>query len=222
MTDAPTADVPPPAPHGDATAPRRPPAPAPFSRDELRAALTRPGRALEVALGDGPRLRASIDDGAVPWRLVQLLAACATLAALPYGFVLGASAWWKIATLYAGSMLLCWPSLQVFGTYLGSRRQPMQTLALALTVASTAALFTFGFAPILWFLDVTMASGDRINARDAGTVLLALAFAGGLRHGSRCFSARDEGVPRALSFAIWLLLVTFVTCRMARTLDLLP
>lgn len=229
MTDP---ELPPPDPTPDPLpAPRvRPaaaaalPAPRPFDDGELAAVLRRPAQALAVVLAERQRLAASIGSGSAPWRLVLLLLACTALAALPYGLVLGLPAWWKIAALFGGSVLLCYPSLQVFGSYLGSRLQPLQNLALALVIAAVAALFTLGFCPIVWFLQATMRQGDWIDAAKVSVVLLAAALLAGLAQLTHCVALDRTLRPQPTSYGLllaWQLLVLFVTLRMARALDLL-
>jgi hypothetical protein len=196
----------------------------PFSAAELGAALRRPSRSFEVVLAGDGRLAASIAAQSAPWRLVAVLAACASVAAVPYGLVRGADAWWRIAALYAGSVLLCVPSLQVFGTFLGSRLQPVQSLALSLLIASIAALFTLGFFPIVWFLGRTMHAGDWITDDSASVALLLVAYVAGLAGFVRCATGASSLLPARGALPpllVWLCLVTFVTQRMARELGLL-
>jgi hypothetical protein len=198
--------------------------PTPFAAAELRGVLRDPAQALEIVLAARPRLAASIAAVGRPWPLVAVLALCTTVASLPYGLVLGASAFWKVTVLFGGSVLLCFPSLQVFGAYLGSRLQPVQNLALSLVIASVAALFTLGFAPIAWFLTATMAQGDWIDAHDVSLVLLAAALVAGLGQLTRCVRLEAGLLPNRSSLAVlvaWQALVVFVTLRMARALGLL-
>jgi len=211
----------------EASAPGQPPTtspPIPFDAPELRAVLRRPARALEVVLAERPRLAASIAAADHSWQLAGILALCTAVASLPYGFVLGAASFWKVAVLYGGSVLLCLPSLHVFGAYLGSHLQPVQNLALSLVVASVAALFTLGFAPVVWFLEATMAQGDWIDAGDASVALLAGALAAGLAQLTRCAGLDRLLLPCRSSrwvLVAWQALVVFVALRMARALDLL-
>jgi hypothetical protein len=211
-----------------ATHPETPPSPVaaalaePYSSGELRLLLQNPGRTFDVVLAGRERLAATIGAGRTPWLLVSVLLLCTTLASLPYGIVRGAECWWKIAALLGGSTLLCFPSLQVFGAYLGCRLRPIQNLALALVISSVAALFTLGFCPIVWFLGQTMAVGDWIDADVASLVMLAAALAAGLAQLTRCASTdpslRANGSLPLL--AVWQLLVAFVALRMARALGL--
>ena len=126
--------------------------------------------------------------------------------------------------LFLGSVLLCFPSLQVFGSYLGVRMHPAQNLAIALVIPSAAALFTFGFAPIYWFLDFTMPV-------DAGTqggtvtrvVLLVFSLLLALSHLNRCLFADSNLKVLRENWALWVgwqVLLVFLTYRMAETLDM--
>ena len=195
----------------------------PFTTDELRTLLRDPGRTFDVVLARRARLAASIAAPDDLRALVVVLLACTVLAAIPYGLVHGIASWWRIAALFGGSTLLCYPSLQVFGSYLGSELRPAQNAALALLVSSVAALFTLGFSPILWFLGLTMATGDRIDAGTASIVMLALALLAGLAQLSQClFGDRGLRTGRSVAlFLFWQLLLLFVALRMARALGLL-
>lgn len=121
-------------------------------------------------------------------------------------------------------MLLCSPSLQVFGAWIGCRLRSGQTLALALVVAAVAALFSLGFAPILWFLDVTMRDGDWIDAADVARLLLGCSLLAGLVQLLQSVLARPQVLrSRGGAWLLlgWELLVLGVTWRMARVLGLL-
>lgn len=225
----PVAPPPPTAPQPDATPPITAPvsvaavvAAVPIGDDELRTLLREPGRAFDLLLGNRERLAATIRDDRPPRTLCLALLVATVLASLPFGLVHGGAAAWKIAALLGGSVLLCWPSLQVFASYLGTPLRPAQSLALALTIAAVAALFTLGFAPILWFLRVTMTAGDHIDATDAACGMLALALLAGLWQLARC-SGADARLRNHRSFVlllVWQLLVVFVAVRMARALAL--
>jgi len=216
MTDVPAFAPPSSADPTPAAAPAEP-----YSITELQLVLRRPGSAFDLVLARRDRLAATITTGSAVWWLALVLLACTALASLPYGFVRGTSAWWKVGVLFSGSVLLCYPALQVFGAYLGSRMQPAQNLALALVVSSVAALFTLGFFPIAWFLGQTMQAGDWIDANVASVVMLGAALLAGLLQLSRCL-VRDASLrTNGLLLAAWQFLVVCVALRMARALDLL-
>ena len=216
MTDLPP-DTPSPA--------LEPPPPAePFAPGELHALLRHPGHAFELLLAERERLAATVAGGAPPWSLCLVLLLATALAAVPYGLAQGGAAWWKVAALFGGSTLLCWPSLQVFGAYLGIRRGPANSLALALVIAAVASLFTLGLAPIRWFLELTMQQGDLIDAGTASRGMLALALLAGLLQLGLCTAT--NGDLRALRsrglLLLWSALLLFVTVRMARAIALFP
>jgi hypothetical protein len=193
----------------------------PFAGAELAAMLRWPGRSFDAVLGEHRRLGASLA-GPPAWRLAAVLTALIALTSLPFGVVLTGADCWKVAALFGGSVLLCWPSLQVFGAYLGCGLHPAQSLALALLTACVATMFTFGFAPILWFLQVTMQHGDRVDAADAASAMLTVALLAGLAHAARCCAARTAG-HRDRAFVlliVWQVLVLMLTIRMARALGL--
>ena len=106
--------------------------------------------------------------------------------------------------------------------YLGIRRGPANSLALALVIAAVASLFTLGLAPIRWFLQLTMQHGDLIDASTASRGMLALALLAGLLQLGLCTSANGdlrESRSRGL-LMLWSALLLFVTVRMARAIEL--
>jgi hypothetical protein len=129
-----------------------------------------------------------------------------------------------IAVLFLGSTLLCFPSLQVFSSYLGVRAQPVQNLVLALLVPAAAALFCFGFFPIYWFLDFTMSPDSAVPPHAIAIGLLTVSLALGLGHLDRCLLVeRAFGALRASWWLLagWQLLLVFITYRMALALHIL-
>jgi hypothetical protein len=191
---------------------------AAWSMTEIDAVWRHPDRTFEIVLACPDRLAATIAGGRQLLPLLRVLLACTVLATLPYGLVMGLHAVWKLGALYGGSVLLCWPSLQVFASFLGHRVHPAQSLALALVMSSVAALFTLGFVPIQWFLGVTMTAGDRITSADTSAVMLTGAGIAGLLQVWRGTRRAPQQVHPAL--LVWQLLVVFVTLRMARVLGL--
>lgn len=204
--------------------PPAPPPAEPFATGELQALLRHPGQAFELLLAERERLAATVAGGAPPWTLCLVLLLATALAAVPYGLAQGGAGWWKVATLFGGSTLLCWPSLQVFGAYLGIRRGPANSLALSLVIAAVASLFTLGLAPIRWFLELTMQHGDLVDADTASRGMLALALLAGLMQLGLCASANGElrAVRSRGLLLLWSALLLFVTVRMARAIALFP
>jgi len=80
-----------------------------------------------------------------------------------YGFVVGLSVggWQtlydpiKLPWVLIFTLLLCLPSLYVFGCYRGSRLGLLQVCALAFTSTAVVATILIGFAPITWFFMFT-------------------------------------------------------------------
>lgn len=197
----------------------------PYSAAELKTVLRRPHRTVEVVLAERGRLAASLSDR----RNLGLLAAVLFLAsvtfALPYGAVLAPEQLWRIVQLFAGSALICFPALHVFGAFLGFRVDIGQSLALTLIITSVSALFSLGFFPILWFLRTVMsdeASAEMLHGISVG--LLVVSFGAGLAHVLRCMadpaSGRRFGSGFAAVVAIWQCLLVFITYRMAVFLEL--
>lgn len=195
----------------------------PFTPAEVRTALRRPGELLELVLSRRQRLAATIANGESPWLLVAALGTCTLLASIPFALVRGLGDWWKVAALFGGAAAICFPSLHVFGAYLGGRLRPTGNLALALLISGVAALFTLGLAPIAWFLGVTMKAGDLVDADKSSLAMLGGALLAGLAHVSRCTSKnRDLLAKSSLPLLLaWQCLVVFVAIRMARALGLI-
>lgn len=206
------------------TSPGALPVPAePFTLAELRGCLVRPQRTLDVVLVERGRLVASVLSPRTLVPLVAVLLLCGVLFAVPFGLVDEPRRAGHIATLLVGSVLLCFPSLQVFGAYLGLRLTLAQNLAIALLIPSAAALFTFGFFPIHWFLLATMQDAPSTGST-IRVVLLSASLLLGLSHCNRClFLDRNLRAFRA-SWVLWIAwqgLLLFISWRMARALGLL-
>jgi hypothetical protein len=199
-----------------------PPPPEPFLDDELRAALRSPSRALNLVLAERSRLGRSVAGDGDLRLLIGVLTGCVVLASVPYGLVRGWSSTLSIAWLYGGTLAICWPSLQVFGSFLGQRLHPQQSFAMAMVVAAVGALFTLGFAPIAWFLRATMADGDLVDADTIYVLLLAIGLVAGLVHLTRGMvaGAGRERQLHPLLLIGWQVLVVAIAVRMARVLGL--
>ncbi len=194
----------------------------PHSPGELKAIFKYPLRIMELVLTEQERLSKTIVSGANPMLLAGTLLYTSVLFSLPYGAVLGISRFWHIAVLFVGSLLICFPSLQVFSLYIGCRVNHRQNLALGLVITCVAAIFTFGFFPILWFLRATMLEDSRISPRQISVALLAFSLFAGVAHLFRCLRRVQPLIGTyPLLMACWLGLFTFITQRMARLLDLL-
>jgi|SRR5712671_328738 len=197
----------------------------PFTADELRAALHHPQRLLGIILAERARLVTSIRAEASLWHLVAVLLLCSIVGALPFGAVLDRGKTGHVALLFTGSVLICFPSLQVFSSYLGVRLSIAQNLALALLIPAAAALFCFGFFPIYWFLEATMpAERAVLSAKDIAIGLLTISLVLGLSHLNRCLfvdSALQEMRSSWLLLLGWQSLLLFITYRMAVVLGIL-
>ena len=197
---------------------------APFTTAELRSCLVRPQRLLDVVLVERGRLVASVLQPANAIALAAALLVCAVAFAVPFGLVEGVRRGGHVAMLFLGSVLLCFPSLQVFGSYLGVRLSIAQNLAIALLIPSAAALFTFGFFPIHWFLLWTMSADASLTTSGVRIALLAVSLLLGLSHCNRCLFLDPNLKAFRSSWPLWIAwqaLLLFITWRMARALDML-
>lgn len=196
----------------------------PHGSNQLRSVFLRPLRMLDLVLSQQEKLARTIAGGDNLPILVLSLLYATVLFSLPFGAVIGIERFWRVAVLLVGSLGICLPSLHVFGAYIGCRISIRQNLALGLVITCVAALFTFGFFPIVWFLDATIESESaRVSVGHLAVVLLAFSVAAGIVHLIRCLR-RFHGLVAAYPLVIifWQALFIFITYRMARLLDLLP
>ena len=199
--------------------------PNPFAIADLREALLKPHRSLDIVLSDPKRLVATLEQRAsTPW-LALILAGSSVVFAIPFGLVLGLDRFWQVTVLFFGSQLICLPSLHVFSLFFGSRVSVGQSFLLGTVISAVAALFTLGFAPIVWFLSITMPEdGSPVALRLVEALLLTTSLGAGLAHLGRCLAAgRAHGLgPHPSVLLAWSGLLVFITYRMADTLGLLP
>lgn len=204
----------------------RPPAtpPEPHDAEFVARASARPLRAIDLVLATPERVGANVEHGIALGGLASIFFGAALVFAIPYGLVLGWTAWWKIPVFYLGSTLLCLPSLYVCSTYLGQRLRLEQILVLGFTIPAVAALFTLGFAPILGFLRLSMGtSGSQVSWHTISNVLLAVAVLAGIVQLWRTWLA-SKGIARNALFPAvllaWHAVFLHVLVRMGSVLQL--
>lgn len=201
--------------------------PEPFSDRELRLALVRPHLVIDYVLGAKERLARNLSEGQGLWQLALLLLLTSVLSTIPYGALSPARSFWRIAMLYTGSLAICFPSLHIFAQFLGFPFALAHNLALSLVITSVAGLFTFGFFPIIWFIDFTTrpGSGAVVLPGELSVVLLSVSLLLGIVQMARCVALRTgprrEGGAFGLLIACWLPLFAFITRRMAALLGLI-
>jgi len=199
----------------------------PFSGWELRRALLRPYLIIEYVLGGRQRLARNLADGRSVWLLAGLLLAAGVVATIPYGALSPVRSFWKIAVLYTGSLLLCFPCLHVFTQFFGFRSSLGRDLALSLVITSVAGLFTFGFFPIIWFIDYSTRADPNaaVSPADLSVFLLGVSLLMGIVHMGRCLVVRRladrEAWSLLLLILLWIPLLIFIHYRMACLLELL-
>lgn len=201
--------------------------PEPFSAQDLRRAVTRPHLLAEYVLGSKERLGTTLSGGKAIWPLAGLLMAASVLSTIPYGMLSPTGSPWKVAALFTGSLLICFPCLYMFGQFLGLGLSVARSLVLALIVTSTTGLFTFAFSPIIWFITFSVEAVPElaVSPRHLSVFLLGLSLLLGVVQMDRCLREPDALLRRfphvLLLVAPWLALLVFITYRMARLLGVL-
>jgi hypothetical protein len=188
---------------------------APFTRAELWAILLRPQRVLDLVFSERERLVATVAERRALGALVAVLLGASAAFALPYGAVQSPAGCWRVAATLLCALAVCFPSLHVFSAYLGLRLLAGQSLALALVITSVAALFTFGFFPILWFLQATMLQDSAVAPAQLSAILLAASLLFGIAHLYRCVPRMPGQTSYVLLTLVWQVLFVFITYRMA-------
>lgn len=203
--------------------PPTPPA-QPWPTEEIVAAFSRPLKVIDLVLASPERVALNLERRIALGSLTIVFLIAASLFAIPYGCVLGWDSWWRVVVFYLGSTAICLPSLYVFATYLGARASLAQIAILALSIPAVAALFTFGFAPILGFLRLTMSPGaSEISWTSISRALLAFAAFAGVAQLWRCLIAwmrTQAQVLFVLVLLAWHVVFAYVLLRMASVLGL--
>ena len=196
-----------------------------FEAQDLGLSLLSPARIVEVLLTDWPRLAKSVAEKRFLGRLGLILLLVSAVASIPYGAVLREDGFWRISAVFVGSLAICFPSLFIFSAYLGCRVDFRQNLVLSLLITSVSAIFSFGFFPILWFLDETMTTAaSTIGTREISMALLGIALLAGIVHLMRCMFADTSLTPKgsySSLIMLWMALLVFISIRMGITLDVL-
>ena len=196
-----------------------------LSGEEIRRALVRPDLMFEYVLASRDRMRATLTTARGIWWLAAMLLAVSLASTVPYGAVSPIHSFWKVAVLFVGSVLICLPCLHVFSQFLGMRIDLGKSLALALVITSVAGLFTFGFAPIIWFIDCTTEAGPdaAVTPRGLSVFLLCFSLLMGIGRMATCLPVRcaKDAPWLPLLMIHWVALIAFITYRMARLLELI-
>ncbi len=123
--------------------------------------------------------------------------------------------------MLCGSLLICFPSLHVFSSFLGSSFTVSQNFCLSLLISCVAALFSFAFFPILWFLGLTLSTAD---AEFMAALLLGASLLAGVSHLYRVLRKdrllRRMGPSSVAFLALWQVLLMFINYRMALYLEM--
>lgn len=201
--------------------------PEPFTARDLQRAMTRPHLLIECILGGRERLGSNLSAGSGIWTLVGLLMAASLVSTIPYGLLSPTGNFWKVAVLFTGSLMICFPCLYMFGQFIELRLGLASSLALALILTATAGLFTFAFCPIIWFItfSVRAVPDSAVSPSGLSIFLLGLSAMLGVIQMCRCLMAPALLARRLarepLLVALWLVLLAFITYRMAYLLEVL-
>jgi hypothetical protein len=217
---------PPPLPHVAGRADRNGTATRPLSPEELKGSLVRPDLLAAQVLGSADRIALNLSGGEGLGLLIVLLSGASLVATAPYGAFSPVESWWKVAALFTGSLLICFPSLHVFLQFLGVKISLARNLALSLVITATAGLFTLGFSPIIWFIDRTTRATDSsvVTPSDLSRLLLAVSLLMGVVQMGRCLAASRCGADDRSSMTapifVWIALYFFIVWRMAGVLGI--
>lgn len=196
----------------------------PFSVSEIARGFLLPFLNIEYFLGSRDRLAKSVAQQKNLLLIALLLLFNSLLFAIPYGVIGPIGEFWKIGILFTGPLVICFPSLIVFSSYLGFRLNLPQSLVITLIISCTAAMFSFGFAPIIWFIDYTTTAQSN-SPRQISFIFTLISVILGIVHSNRCFFRGKESLRTSRFFKLlwwfWLLLLVFIYYRMAGLLSLL-
>ena len=177
-----------------------------------------------MLLAQRERWTASVVENRNWGRMIGLLLIWSLLFSLPYSLALSWRQAWQIAVLFLGSVAICLPSLHVVSAYLGLRVHLAQSFSFAAIIAAVASIFSFGFAPILWFLRATTeGEAGRATVSQLSAFLLAVAALAGVLHGMRCLRMTeqiDDGSGFRVVVLLWQVLLLFIGWRMSTALGL--
>jgi hypothetical protein len=190
-----------------------------YEARELRAVVLRPHRTLDLVLVDRTRLVSTIARGRDLILLAAVLLLTAILASLPYGAVLSLDRVLRVVVWNVGSVAICFPSLHVFGAYLGGRNRLAQDLVLALLVSAVAGLFAAALAPIAGFVRLTTAN-DAALVGSINGALLAVSMLAGILFFLRVSLSLSPPRAHRLATIAWASLLVFVSYRMGVFLGL--
>jgi len=198
--------------------------PVPYTLVEVKGATVRLYKAIELILAHPGRLAKNIYDKSQLGALLLLMCLTSLLFAVPYGLILDPQGFWRMLVLFLGSMLICFPSLHIFGDFLGFKIKLEQNLALGFIIASVAAIFSFGFFPIMGFLSLTMpgeASAKTLHILSVAFLITSLAA--GIIHYIRIVRLLGSLPPPELFWPVvilWQGLLIFIVVRMGIFLEL--
>jgi hypothetical protein len=192
---------------------------AAYDARELRSLVLRPHRTIDLVLVDRGRLVSTIARGRDLILLAAVLLATAVLASLPYGAVLSLDRIARVAVWNVGSVAICFPSLHVFGAYLGARNRIAQDLVLALLISAVAGLFAAALAPIAAFVRLTTAHDAALVDSITGA-LLAVSMLAGILYFLRISLTLSPPRAHRLATVLWASLLLFVSYRMGAFLGI--
>lgn len=199
----------------------------PISGPELTLMLLRPHLIIHCVLGQPERLARNLSGSVKLGLLIGLLLLTSLAASIPFCVASPYGGHWRVTALFAGSLLICFPSLHVFAAFLGFRLELAQNLTLALILPAAASLFTLSFAPIVWFITFSMRAlpDSVVTPTGISLALLILSMLLGIVQMVRCMRLSDDrglmkdGYP--LLICAWLGMLLFVTWRMAWVVKIL-
>ena len=162
-------------------------------------------------------------------RITDLLIT-STIAFAAYGFIIGLqqgilqamAGMVKLPMLYLLTLMICLPTYFIFDSFLGSKSNILQTVALALTGITITSILLVGFAPVTLFFLLTM--NNYVAFKLLNVLFFSISgFIGARQLYVLLLGELEEGngknfVRRKKLLRLWLLLYAFVGTQMAWTL----
>ena len=155
---------------------------------------------------------------------VLSLLVCSSIFLAIYGAIIGSSNSWmqviasavKLPALYLVTIIICLPTLYLFGVFLGSRCNLKQYLALLLASTSVIGVMLFAFAPIVLFFRLSIKSYEFFKLMNVGLFAITGLMGINLFYKGIMLLEQHDGKSNSRTYILrgWLFLYGFVGSQM--------